>query len=172
MIRLQKLLAQPSDIYLHLGTLHGLASVAEVGSIVEIGFRKGHSATAFCATGKPVTSIDIERCEPHVTQMRKAYPQFSFVRGDSLEVGPRGCDLLFIDGQHTYRQVLAELELYGPHVRRYIALHDTVTFASIGKDGSKPGLVSAIDEFLAKNTDWNAVLDLPHNNGLMILERG
>jgi len=79
--------------------------------------------------------------------------------------------MLFIDGEHTYRQVKAELEKFGESVVRWIVLHDTETFAHKGKDGSTPGLMDAINEFVEGGNGWKKMLHLTHNNGLTILER-
>ena len=170
----KRALTTPSDIWMHVGLLHGLAKLDSVLSIVEIGFRTGVSAAAFCAAGKSVTSIDIDPCEPHVSRLRAEYPNFQFIQGDSRMMQIPRCDLLFIDGEHTYETVLRELTEHSPKVLDYIVLHDTETFADHGKDGSKPGLRAAIDRFLRSQTfpdRFERLLHLPHNNGLTILKR-
>jgi len=130
------------------------------------------STAALCASGKAVTSVDIAPCEPHATKLRIAYPNWTFIQGHSLEVDLPSCDLLFIDGEHTYGAVRAELMRFELTAKRWIVLHDTETFRHQGKDGSKPGLEMAILDFVNDDTDrWGYLLQLPHNNGLTILDR-
>ena len=79
-----------------------------------------------------------------------------------LEITPT--DLLFIDTDHSYKQLSAELELHGNKSQKYIICHDTTTY------GDK--LVPAIFEFLNKNNgDWIMDKHFKHNNGLTILKR-
>ena len=173
--RFNQALATRSDIQQHQGLLHGLACDPWIESIVEIGVREGLSTAALCASKKRVTSIDIDRCEPHATILHVAYPNWKFIHGDSLKVvimdNFNAIDMLFIDGEHTYRQVKAELEKFGESVVRWIVLHDTETFAHKGKDGSEPGLMTAIHEFTEPGSEWKVMLHLKNNNGLTILER-
>jgi len=170
-------LAKPSDIQMHLGLLHGLACHPDVKRIFEIGVREGLSTAALCASGKPVTSVDIAPCEPHATKLRIAYPNWTFIQEHSLQTelfkDLREVDLLFIDGEHTYRTVRAELCKFAPMVWKWIALHDTHTFASKGKDGTTPGLQDAILDFMNNDQDgeWEYVLNLTHNNGITLLGR-
>lgn len=166
-------LAKHSDIQMHLGLLHGLACDPDVHSIFEIGVREGLSTAALCASGKPVTSVDIAPCEPHATMLHVAYPNWTFIQKHSLKVEPQPCDMLFIDGEHTYRTVRAELAKFHEHVGEWIVLHDTETFANKGKDGTTPGIMDAVVEFLENEAGglWDWTLHLTHNNGLTILRR-
>lgn len=165
------LMSDQLDVSEHMGLLHGLACDPDVHTIVEIGFRKGVSATALALAGKTFYSYDIDDCRPAVAVMKSLAPNFQFMRANSLEVKIPACELLFIDGEHTYRQVLAELRLHSPSVGKWIALHDTETFGTIGRDRNAPGLKAAIDEFLKENNEWKLLLHLTHNNGLTVLER-
>lgn len=159
------------DISEHLGLLRGLACLEGVETIVEIGFRTGISATALATSGKKVISYDIEDCSRHAVPLRRIAPNFEFRRADSLKITIPECDLLFIDSKHTYEQLAAELTLHAPRVSALTALHDTETFAEVGKDGSRPGLMRAWTDFLLKNPEWSLCLSLPNNNGLTILKR-
>lgn len=117
--------------------------------------------------------------------------------GDTLKITIEPTELLFIDTLHTGKQLLTELERHcDPKERRvskYLVFHDTVTFGLVGEDG-KPGLRTAIRQFqsyyafpLWKLMDANdpavaaaaklgiaqsgeKLLDLPNNNGLIVLE--
>ncbi len=160
------------DINEHLGLLRGLACDDQVRSIVEIGFRTGVSATALASAGKPLSCYDIEPCTSAVQKLWKLAPNFTFTQADSLKVTIPKCDLLHIDSLHTYKHLLAELRLHAIRSTRWIALHDTETFATKGKDGSQGGLVDAVERFLEESPDlFQVYLHLPNNNGMTVLKR-
>ena len=167
-----RLMSQRLDISEHLGLLRGLACDPDVKTIVEIGLRKGVSSVALATAGKPVTSYDITDCSAVAKRLREHAPTFSFVRGDSLKVTIPECDLLHIDSLHTYKQLRAELCRHHHNVTKWIALHDTTTFGSMGQDQTRPGLTKAIEDFLAdKGKDWRIQLMLTNNNGFTLLQR-
>jgi hypothetical protein len=175
----RRLMAANLDISEHLGFLRGLACDPMVNSIVEIGFRNGVSATALATAGKSLTCVDVERCMPGRQKLAAIGGKFSFIHGNSLEIEIPECDLLHIDGLHTYKQLSAELKLHSPRVRKWIVMHDTTTFGEVSKDGSKPGLLAAINEFvdllecMKRETEerWKPILSLTNCNGLTLLER-
>ena len=159
------------DISEHLGLLRGLAEHDDVKSIVEIGFRGGVSATALALAWKPLTCIDIEPCADAAKRLKSLAPHFTFVQGDSLEIDIPECELLHIDSLHTYKQLLAELRRHADRVDQFIAMHDTETFGHRGKDGSTPGLMDAVHDFILNTSGWRMLLHLKNNNGFTILER-
>jgi glycosyltransferase involved in cell wall biosynthesis/predicted O-methyltransferase YrrM len=134
-----------SDIRAHLPTLYDAA----VGTVVEIGARSGVSTAALIAGvevhGGHVFSIDLD---PGCAQLFD-HPQWTFIHANSLDgatvsVALRrtlqtpdnqhsAIDTLFVDGEHTFPQVEAELALYGPHVRPggQILLHDVVSYPEV-----------------------------------------
>lgn len=170
--RVHELMAAGLDISEHLGLLRGLAMDPDVKSIVEIGFRTGVSSTALASAGKPLTSYDIEPCSKGVSKLRALATNFSFVQGDSLKITIPKCELLHIDSLHTYSHLIAELRRHASRSSKWIALHDTTAFAHVGKDGSKPGLMDAISNFLGTDGSvWTIHLHLPNNNGLTLLRR-
>ncbi len=63
----------------------------------------------------------------HVTQLAAACDvSLHFAQGNSATTPlPYDVDLLFIDTWHVYGHLKRELTLHAPHVRRFIALHDT-----------------------------------------------
>lgn len=167
-----RLAGAKTDISLHLGFLLGLASRPEVKHIMEFGFRTGVSTTALLASGKPVVTIDPDpSCEPHVKRLKALGGNLAWIRTSSLLPMEFRCDLLHIDSLHTYKQLRAELFIHHEKVSRWIVMHDTETFATKGKDGTTPGLQAAIDEFLSENKQWRLYMNLPHNNGITLLER-
>jgi hypothetical protein len=172
MERFRRLCGESHDISEHLGLLRGLACDPEVGLIVEIGFRTGVSATALATADKPLHCYDIDSCEVGVRKLKLLAPKFRFHQGDSLKVEIPDCDLLHIDSLHTYTHLRAELSRHARFCRKWIVLHDTTTFASKGKDGTKPGLMTALREFLEQEgREWTALLHLTNNNGLTLLQR-
>jgi len=173
MQRFYRLMGEGLDISEHLGLLRGLACDNSVHSIAEIGFRTGVSATALCTSGKPVHAIDISKCQPHVDKLKAIAPSFMFSQRSSLEGEPVSSDFLHIDGLHTGKQLLAELNLWAPVTWRYIAMHDTETFGTTGQDKQRPGLKDALSDFrlTPEGKRWNLLLHLCNNNGFTVLER-
>lgn len=166
--------AAPSDIHEHLPTLRRLAERSR--DVVEFGVRTVVSTWAFLAARPPrgVKSIDIA-AHPNVfvadAAARAGGVPWLFVQADTLQLDPIPCDLLFIDTLHVYRQLRVELARHGPLARRFIAMHDTVTFGAVGEDGTEPGLRLAIEQFLAAEPDWRVLEEHPNNNGLTVLAR-
>lgn len=172
MARFQRLSGETHDISEHLGLLRGLACDPEVHLIVEIGFRTGVSATALASADKPLHCYDIEPCSVARGKLAALAPKFRFHHEDSLKASIPECELLHIDSLHTYQHLREELRRHARSCRKWIALHDTATFANKGKDGSRPGLMTAVREFLEEEgREWMALLHLTNNNGLTVLQR-
>lgn len=163
-------LANHSDIREHLGLLRGLALECDV--VVELGFRTGVSTSAFLAAERPkVYSYDLESNHGVVSRLKKAYPKFRFVIGDSRKVIIPECDMLFIDTDHTEATTKAELENHHQYVKRWIVLHDTKKFGRVDRiPGKGQGVMTAIENFISPR-DWRIILHINNNNGLTILER-
>lgn len=165
-------LQQAIDIIEHLPTLKALA--AQAPTVLELGIREGHSSAALLA-GNPlgVTSVDIATHPRHQAIMAE-YPGWKLHIVDSLKFdSSQGYDMMFIDTVHQYAQCLKELELHAPNIKRYIALHDTVSFARHDEfTNAKGGVLSAVEDFLlTEGTDWEIYKHYENNNGLMILKR-
>lgn len=96
---------------------------------------------------------------------------FNFIVGDTRQITIEETDLLFIDTFHTYGQLQKELELHGNKARKFIILHDTLTFGTKGEAGDEAGLLPAIEWFLRQNPHWTMRAQYYFNNGLTILER-
>jgi hypothetical protein len=80
-------------------------------------------------------------------------------------------DLLFIDTYHHYESLKKEFELHAPKARKYIILHDTVTFGRRGEGGDTKGLMPAVEEFLAANPQWTTEKVYTSSPGLYIMKR-
>ena len=174
------------DIYEHILTLKEYAS--KVQHVTEFGVRTGNS-TVGLLSGEPerMVSYDINDIFENPTKYPKwknniiSYKvlknvfketNFEFIIGDTLDVEIEMTDLLFIDTAHNYIQLQKELELHHKKVKRYIIFHDTETFKDISEDGTTPGIMTAIEEFLDLHKEWIIDKKFTNNNGLLIIKRG
>lgn len=166
--------SEKSDINEHLPTLRDYASRCR--HVTEFGVRGIVSTWALIA-GRPsrVISYDITPLTDEAQCMvraaaKEAGVEFRFIQGDTREVEIEPTELLFIDTSHTYTQLHCELERHGPRVKKFIILHDTVTFGDKGEQESDAGLRPAIKEFI-EGHPWKRRAHFYYNNGLTILER-
>lgn len=161
----------PTDIFYHLDILNKLAS--KVDHVTEFGVRTGMSSRAFLAAPCILRSYDIQLDDRVQELFNYALSQgkdVKYIKGNTLNIDIDETDLLFIDTDHTYVQLKQELNLHNSKVNKYIAFHDTVTFAGPNAQ-DKYGLVAALLEFLAEHHEWQVMYHTPLNNGLTILER-
>lgn len=163
----------PGDIHEHLPTLKKYAE--EVNHITEMGVRWVVSTWALLM-GKPQKMISYdwgfnEHIEELIEITKDIDTDFTFIQADTGKIEIELTDLLFIDTMHTYEHLKLELSLHAKNVNKYIILHDTITFGRRGQDGSTPGLIKAVDEFLQDNEEWQIKEHFSNNNGLTILER-
>ena len=173
------------DIREHLPTLRKYAG--KVNHITEFGVRTGNSTVALLS-GKPkiMVSYDINDISKHPTKSKWdnnciTYnslgsvirdTNFNFIIGNTLEIEIEQTDLLFIDTSHNYKQLKEELRLHHDKVNKYIIFHDTETYGRISEDGSVPGIMSAIQEFIDTYKEWKIKKVFTNNNGLVIIEKG
>lgn len=157
----------PSDINQHLVTLFGFGK--EVNHITEMGVRTGVSTRAWLNLAvnydKTLIAYDLyldNNVADLFAKAKKLKKNVTYNIANTLNVEIEPTDLLFIDTQHTYHQLISELKLHGNKASKYIIMHDTVTF---------PDLNIAIEEFLQDNKHWILKIKFQHNNGLTILER-
>jgi hypothetical protein len=157
-----------SDISAHLPFLEYLAGQCSI--ITEFGTRDCYSTAAFIAGCYPwptgtVYSYDVITT-PAIEELNKLELPCNWIfnKHSSIQEGfkIRPSDLLFIDTDHTYEQVQAELQ-HASLVKKYIVFHDTFSF---------PAIVPAINEFLDKSKgEWKKVYEVKFNHGLTVLER-
>lgn len=181
----------PSDICEHMPILRELAERCE--HVTELGMRRANGSTVAFLAGQPETFIAYDLEPRYIVSTtvadllnvavvdgkwtgRIGRTKFEPRVGDSLKIVIEPTDLLFIDTWHVYKQLFAELMRHGDpveqKVRKYIVLHDTHTFGWEGEDGSKPGLRTAAWHFQKQTMpQWGVKLDVPFNNGLIVLER-
>ena len=106
---------------------------------------------------------------------------FKFIQANVLEVEIEETDLLFLDTWHSYKQLSAELKLHASKVKKYLAFHDTTTYATIDETNYEElgpewkaegiGIWKAIEEFLQNNPQWVLEERFMNNNGLTIIKR-
>ena len=168
-----------SDINYHLQTLRYFSNQCD--SIVEMGVRWIVSTWAFLdAKPKKLTSYDINH--PNTWQegelrlnecknfARENNIEFNFIQDDVLKVNIEETDLLFLDTWHVYDQLKKELKIHSSKVKKYIILHDTVTFGETGETEGYKGINYAINEFLIENEGaWRLYEHYTFNNGLTVL---
>jgi hypothetical protein len=161
-----------SDINEHLPVLKSYAEQCE--HVTEFGVRDIVSTWGLLA-GKPkkLISYDIKLPGGDVYAVRAVASavgvKWEFVLGSTLEVEIVETDLLFIDSLHTYEQLKAELERHSEKVKKWIILHDTVAYGTVGENGDK-GLWPAVEEFVVAGK-WRVLERRTNNNGLTVLER-
>lgn len=133
------------DIDMHAELMTSLAS----GNMLEIGVRHGCSTGCFlmgiAQRGGHLWSLDIN---PDCAKLFNE-PTWTFILADSVKQAsaikaqlPAELDGLFIDGDHSYEAVVADLHNFGPLVKDggVIMLHDVVSEYD-------PGVRKAMDEY-------------------------
>ena len=116
--------------------LFGLTRILRPQTIVEFGFRKGHSALNFLMaadTECQVFSFDIAaRSEEIASRCLGHVKNFRFIRKSqsdflSTDIENRKIDLCFLDASHNLALNLKTFELIRPHLAEMaiIAVHDT-----------------------------------------------
>lgn len=169
----------PSDINQHLPTLYEYAK--KCSHVTEMGVRGGESTRAFLyANPSKLVSYDlnidnsVNELFEYCIELNKDY---SYIKADVLEIEIEETDLLFIDTYHCYEQLIQELNLHSNKVKKFIAFHDTTTYARNGENlefqkfsGTK-GIMYAIEEFLEENKNWEICYESKNNNGLLIIEK-
>jgi hypothetical protein len=177
-----------SDINEHLPILLNYAKECE--HITEMGIRWVTSTWAFLLSNpKKIIGYDILKHDNlnEVIELSKIYDiDYFFFESDVLDIEIEPTDLLFIDTLHTYNQLTLELDLHSKNVKKYIILHDTVTYglndeiiyenSSINiknKKIEKTGLINAVNDFLKSENgnSWYVLKEYKNNNGLMILKK-
>jgi GR25 family glycosyltransferase involved in LPS biosynthesis len=176
----------PSDINENLHILYDIAK--ECGHVTEMGVRTGCSTRAFLNTDVILRSYDLEKDEI-VSNLfeyaKKIGKDVEYFEVNVLDIEIEETDLLFIDTWHQYEQLDQELNKHSNKVRKYIAFHDTHTYALNGEKCSNTssgniltdfkenpyGILPCIIEFTIKNPEWKFKVYKTNNNGMTILEK-
>ena len=127
--------------------LHGLDElcrkyVNKGSRILELGSRDGVSASLFAYYSDKVTTVDIN-CSDALNRVLKIYPNINFeqMRFDPfLHQNTESYDLVYIDGDHSYENVIQDIKLSRDKIDRggYISGHDYSILC--------PGVIKAVGE--------------------------
>ena len=154
-----------SDINEHLPTLLRFASKCD--TVVEFGVRFGASSRALIAA-RPLSLVSYDiTAEPEAEALfaagRAEGINCRLVEKSSSDVQFDPVEFLFIESDHTYACLSKELKLHADKVTRFLAFHDTVSYAH--------ELVPAINEFLETHREWRPLEVYENNNGFVVLHR-
>lgn len=163
------------DINDHLETLREYGSGVE--SITEFGVRAGGSTIAWVAARpRKLRIFDIVVDNRFQTARYENWCQelgidYEYIIGDTRRIEIDPTELLFIDTKHNYHQLKEELSRHGEKVSKFIIFHDTEKFKLISQNKKSPGLMQAIEEFLAQDKSWRMENHFENCNGLTIIAK-
>ena len=167
----------PSDINEHIEILRTFSD--SVDHVTEMGTRTGVSTRAFLSSDVTLRAYDLfldARVQELFKHAKENGKDVEYIQGNVLELEIEETDMLFIDTWHCYDQLIAELTLHAPKVKKYIAFHDTQTYGTrseefMGRVGSN-GLLPAIIHYMIDNPNtWKFRIHRTNNNGLTVIER-
>jgi methyltransferase family protein len=123
------------------------AQATEMQSVVEVGSFRGRSAFALLgACDGPVYCIDPWPGPRYDHFMNRCghFPNLVAIRGRSPEAAAQvpDVDMVFLDGDHRYTSVLADIEAWLPKTRKLLCGHDY-------GHPNFPGVARAVDELFA-----------------------
>ena len=146
-----------------------LQTAKSMSSIIEIGSWKGRSTHALLTGCKgTVTAVDTflgtpnEEAHKGVTNLYEDFmknvghfPHLKVIKSDSIEASKQteSADMIFIDGDHSYEAVKADIEVWLPKCKKIICGHDIQYGGVIKAVTEKFGLVKTID------TIWYKILE-------------
>lgn len=176
----------PIDVRSHFITLFSIAISLNAKEILEIGTRAGFSTIALNSaiglTKGRLTSVDIK--VPAIYYQLPFPKNWTFVHSDSIAFlksleDNKKFDIVFIDGNHVYKQVKQELELISNHVEKnsLILLHDTMPGScpeySNGKNAHPTGFMGGGPYVPVSELDKNKweFSTIPVSHGLTILRK-
>lgn len=179
----------PEQIYSIYGQDHGqdffeympYCKAVGRGIVLEIGVRGGVSTAAFLLSkAEEVYSVDID---PRCAELYKGHEKWTFIYSDSKDhvtvrsAFPSSIDILFVDGDHSYEGLKADLDNYHDHVKPggLILVHDVapwnsaiITQEQIDGGWAGPYTSRAYNEFLGEHPELRSQV-LPGKFGLGII---
>ena len=157
----------------HLDILIDYASKCKI--VTEFGVETACSTMAFLISGcKKVYSYDVVITSNALKVKQTADKDgmfFKLINKDNLKIKIKKTDLLFVDTDHWYGQIKAELEHHHLRVKKWIMMHDTETFGLVNPFEGRPGMKAAIYEFLEDHPEWQIKEHYEIGHGLTVLER-
>lgn len=169
-----------SDISKHLPYLLTLASGC--GGIIEFGVRHGKSSVTFLLASlirkqedlaTDLKFVDLE-INPRMAgifdlfdeEKSDGWIRVNYSQNNSLTYNMNvRYDMMFIDTDHTYNQLLQELKRHESKINKYIVLHDTDE--PYGQE-----LLAAVMQFLSTYGDrWTVHSHTKRQHGLTVLKR-
>lgn len=123
-----------SEINEHLPTLYSLAKQCD--SVCELGVCHGKSSRALLASGTKLRSYDVwieQNVKALFEHAKSIGNDVEYIKENSIKADIEECDMLFIDTWHHYYQLRKELELHADKAKKWIVMHDTVSFGSSGE---------------------------------------
>jgi hypothetical protein len=170
----------------HLPRLRDLAT--GLSECVEFGVRRGGSSSALLLGCEHLTSYDIKATPEARSLQLLANGRWTYQIQDSATAPISVCELLFVDGLHTYKQCHAELTRHADSVTKYLVFHDTVWRGTLGEGTADVdrrrlqstdmktlygalGIRPAIDELMLRDRSWQLKASYPELCGFLVLER-
>lgn len=165
----------------HLPVLYMLSRMSH--GVVEFGVDTGISTSALIL-GQDIrasegleawyTGVDINpKCQAEINRLahlRENNFPVTFMEASTIQINPiNPVDFLFIDSLHTEETIRAELKIHLSRVRKYVALHDTVTFGENGETKGTRGLLYGISELISP--DWALIYDTSRSHGFAVFAR-
>jgi hypothetical protein len=157
----------------YIGHLTEYASKCK--NITELGINTGCSTLVFLVSGcKKVYSYNIVISQNAIKVKDAAFEDgafFKLINKDNLKIKIKKTDLLFIDTDHWYGQIKAELIQHHTRVRKWIIMNNTETFGLVNPFDGRPGMKHAIYEFIEEFPEWKVKDHFVEGHGLTILEK-
>jgi cephalosporin hydroxylase len=161
-----------SDINQHLPWISEIAEKCKHAT--ELGAGQARSSRAFLRHDIELHSYDYKMYDDVVEyfeRVRAAGRNATLHIENTLEANIAPTDVMLVDSYHSYDQVMGELKLHAPKVRKYIFFHDTTLYEHRGQCGEYRGVWDAVQEFLNKNPDWELIERRMNNNGMTLIGR-
>lgn len=175
----QKRCNEPGNINEHLPAIYCFSLQSQ--GVAEFGVEGGISTSALIAGqdspdhrgGRSYCGYDPDhKCRVVVRRLRaqclNRWP-IVLVQSSSITVNPiEPVDMLFIDSRHDADVIREELSRHLSAVRRFLCMHDTVTY---GVQGETPGRLGILHGIEALQEGWRLLYDSPRCHGLRVYER-
>ncbi len=166
----------PSDINDALPVLRQFAS--KVKHVTEFGIRTAVSTTALLAAQPDrLISYDVDLNRQFLDDLMrvKGRTNFTYHQGDTRLIDIEPTQLLFVDTQHTHRQMECELRRHSNKVSDYVIFHDTgisgYRFKDEGEnDDPIKGIWPAIESWSIRD-GFELCYELPERWGLSVFKR-